>query len=96
MACRWSVANLWADQFCCYAGLQIFVGMGPTLNYIIRVAYRINIPVDEQNHLNQTWRDDFLPTLNGRPPVCVLRMLEDALVSLWDPKTPGFMGGRVS
>jgi hypothetical protein len=32
-------------------------------------------------------------TLLGLPPVCVLRLLADAVVSLLDPKTPSFTGG---
>jgi hypothetical protein len=51
------------------------------------------MPVDEQTHLDQAWKDTFLSTLLGRPPVCVLRLLADAVVSLLDPKTPSFRGG---
>jgi hypothetical protein len=51
------------------------------------------MPVDEQTHLDQAWRDNLLSTLLGRHPVCVLRLLEDAVVSLLDPKTPSFTGG---
>jgi hypothetical protein len=53
------------------------------------------MPVDEQTHLDQAWSDDLFPTLNGRPPVCVLLLLADVLVPLWDPKTPGFRGGEL-
>jgi hypothetical protein len=55
------------------------------------IAY--DMPVDKQTHLDKSWRDNFLFTLLGRPPACVLRMLADAVVSLLDPKTPSFTGG---
>jgi hypothetical protein len=52
-----------------------------------------DMPVDEQTHLDQAWRDQFLSTLLGRPPVFVLHLLADAVVSLLDLKNPDFTGG---
>jgi hypothetical protein len=54
-------------------------------------AYYFN--VDAQTHSDKAWRDTFLSTLLGPPPVFVLRLLVDSLVPLWDTKTPSFRGG---
>jgi hypothetical protein len=59
-------------------------------SYELLIAH--DIPVDEHTHLTHTWCDKVLTTLHGWPPVCVLRLLEDAMVPLWDIKAPGFTG----
>jgi hypothetical protein len=53
------------------------------------------MPVYEQTHLDQAYRDKCLSTLMGIPPVCVLLLLADAVVPLLDPKTSSFTGGVV-
>jgi hypothetical protein len=98
----WHVDSLlpkfWSDHFCCYAGLQIVVGMGPKAIYTIKILTAYDMPVKEKTHLYQAWRNNFVSTLLGRPPVCVLGLLADAVVSILDPKIPSFTvgGGGVS
>jgi hypothetical protein len=52
-----------------------------------------DIPVDEKMSLSEDWWAEFLPTLHGQPPICVLRLVADTLVSLWDLKSLMFGGG---
>jgi hypothetical protein len=54
-------------------------------------AYEVH--VHEQTNLAADWSAKFLPTLQGRPPICILKLMADALIPIWDLKVPTFMGG---
>jgi hypothetical protein len=52
-----------------------------------------DVPVDDQTRLTPDWYVEFLSTLQGRPPICVLLLLADYLITLPDINAPTCKGG---